>query len=765
MSISSPGIGSNLDVNGIVTKLMSVESQPLTLLDQKTASYQSKISAYGVLRGALSSFQASLSSLNNTNSYNSLSSSVADTTVLTATASSTASVGTNSIQVNTLAQAQKILTAGYSTTSATIGTGTLTFQFGTIAGGTLTAGVYTGASFTLNANKASQAVTIDSAHNTLSGIRDAVNAANIGVSASIINDGTANGNRLVFTSKDSGVANSIKITTADAALSPVFAYDPAGTQNLTQTVTAQDASLVVDGVTITKSSNTISDAIQGVTLNLLKTNAGAPTTLTTSRSSSAITKAVQDFVNGYNTLNKSIADLTSYDKTTQKAGILLGDSAVQLIQRQIRSTLGNQIKDLNGSTTNLSSIGVAFQKDGSLLLDATKLQNAITTNPDSVTALFTSFGKSTDSLVAYTSSTSNTTPGNYALNLTQIATQGSNIASALPSLNIFAAGTAVGSQAYGTLTIGTGVNDTLNVNVDGVLATATIAAATYASPAALATAVQTAINTATGKSVTVTQSNGIFAIQSNGVGGSAAITSTTPGSTNLLGTPTDGNNTLNVTLDNLTGSVTLATGTYVSSSALAAEVQSKINGVAAFSAASSSVGVSVDGFGKLTITSNRYGSASNVSLSGSGYTDLLGTAPTASVGVDVAGTIGGLSASGSGQTLTGSAGGVDGLAIVISGGATGARGNVAFTQGYAYNLNNLLTALQTGNGPINSQTDGLNLNIQDIAKQKTALQAQLAATEARYRAQFTALDQLIGGLNTTSSFLTQQLANLPKISG
>ncbi|MHB9116992.1 MAG: flagellar filament capping protein FliD [Burkholderiales bacterium] len=765
MSISSPGIGSNLDVNGIVSKLMSVESQPLTLLDQKTASYQSELSAYGVLRGALASFQASLASLNNTSSYNSLSSSVADPTVLTATASSTASVGTNSIQVNALAQAQKILTTGYSTTSATIGTGTLTFQFGTIAGGTLTAGVYTGASFTLNANKASQAVTIDSAHNTLSGIRDAVNAANIGVSASIINDGTTNGNRLVFTSNDSGAANSLKISTTDPSLSPVFAYDPAGTQNMTQTVIAQDASLVVDGVTITKSSNTITDAIQGVTLNLLKTNIGTPTTLTTSRSTSAISKAVQSFVDGYNALNKTISGLTSYDPSTKQGGVLLGDFTAQQIQRQVRLTLSNPVKDLNGASTNLSTIGVSFQKDGSLSLDSTKLQNAITTNPDSITALFTSFGKSTDSLVSYTGSTANTTPGNYALNITQIATQGANAASALPSLNIFAAGTAVGSQAYGTLTISAGVNDTLNVNVDGVAATATIAASAYATPAALATAVQSAINTATGKSVTVTQSNGIFAIQSNSVGGTASITSTTPGSTNLLGTPTDGNNTLNVTLDNLSGAVTLASGTYTSSAALAAEVQSKINGVAAFSTAGSSVAVTVDGFGKLTITSNRYGSASNVSLSGSGYTDLLGTAPTASVGVDVAGTIGGLAASGSGQTLTGSAGGVDGLAIKISGGATGARGNVAFTQGYAYNLNNLLTALQAGTGPLTSRTDGLNVTLQDIAKQKTDMQAQLTATEARYRAQYTALDTLMGSLSTTSTFLTQQLANLPKITG
>lgn len=663
MAISSPGIGSNLDVNGIVSKLMSIEAQPLTDLAKKEASYQAQLSAYGSLRGALSSFQSAVSALNNPSKFTSLTTSVGDSTVLTASAASTAIAGTHSLQVTTLAQAQAMRT-NFTAANVTdaVGTGSLTFYFGTYDS--------VGNTFTANPSKGAQTVTIDAAHNSLSGVRDAINGANMGVSASIINDGTTN--RLVLTSTNTGAANSLKIAVNDNdgnntdmnGLSQV-AYDPtaaAGSgKNMVQTLAAQDAVLSVDGISITKSSNTVTDAIQGVTLNLLKTTTAA-TSVTVAQDTGSISSAVQSFVKAYNDLHKTFSDLTSYDPKTQQAGVLQGDSVVRSIQSKITSMLGKSIMALDGSQLNLVNIGVNFQKDGTLALDTAKLQSAITSNPTNVMGLFAATGKPTDSLVQYLSSTGSTQAGNYALSVSALATQGNTI----------------GSTAAG-LTITAGNNDGLTLTVDGI-----------------------------------------------------------------------------------TTSVTLAAGTYTAGGLLA-EVQSKINGATAFSSAGVSVAVS-QAAGVFTITSNRYGSASNVSVTGNGLANLLG-APTSTAGVDVAGTLGGMSASGSGQTLTGSAGGASGLAVQILGGTAGDRGNVVYAQGFAFQLDSLMTSLLGSTGPLTGATNSINSIVTDIGKQRDALNSRLADTETRYRAQFTALDTMISQMTQTQNYLTQQLANLPKITG
>jgi flagellar hook-associated protein 2 len=218
---------------------------------------------------------------------------------------------------------------------------------------------------------------------------------------------------------------------------------------------------------------------------------------------------------------------------------------------------------------------------------------------------------------------------------------------------------------------------------------------------------------------------------------------------------------MDVTIDGVRASLTLAAGTYTAAT-LAAEVQSKINGASAFSGAGISVAVTHTG-GILSITSNRYGSASNVGVGGTGAVNLLGAAPVGTVGVDVAGTINGAAAAGSGQYLTGAVGNAaDGLKMLVTGGATGSRGTVNYYQGYAYQLNNWLTNLLDSKGALSSRTDGINRSIKDIGTQQAAISRRLTDIEARYRKEFTALDTLIGSMTQTSNFLTQQLANLPK---
>lgn len=383
MPISATGIGSGLDIESIVTQLMALERRPIDALNRKENAYNIQTSAYGTLKSDLSAFQAAVAKIKNNTTFKVYQATPTDVTLLSASASSTAIPGNYSLQINQLAQAQKTVAAGQAASNTAIGgagTTTLTIDFGTISGGTYnaTTGKYTGAAFTLNTAKTTQTVTIDSSSNTLEGIRDAINKVDIGVSATIVNDGSASPYRLVLTSKDSGLANSLRISVAgDAAIQTLLEYNPAGTQNLSQTVTAQDAGLIVDGISVSKPSNTITDVMQGVTLNLAK---AGTTTLGITRDNAAITKDIDAFVEAYNKLEKSITGL--------RAGDLNGDNTLLSIKRQLVEVFQTPANGLGGSFKYLSEIGIAFQKNGTLAVDSSTFENALSGSFNDVLELF-----------------------------------------------------------------------------------------------------------------------------------------------------------------------------------------------------------------------------------------------------------------------------------------------------------------------------------------------------------------------------------------
>lgn len=381
-TISSAGIGSGLDVNSLITKLMDLERQPIRALDAKEAKIQAKVSALGLLKSSLATLQTAAKALSTPAQLSPLRASVADSTILGATASSGAVAGSYDIEVQSLAESQKLLSAGYANTTDAIGTvgKKITFTFGTYSAGP---------TFAINADKPAQSITIDSDNNSLEGLRDAINAANIGVSASIINDGSANGYHLSMTSTATGARNAMQISVDDASLN-AFTYDPTGgTSNMTQTVAALDAVIKVDTTTITKQSNTITDAIEGVTLNLTaKSASGVTTRLTLTRDNSSIQTAIQNLVKSYNDTNKALADATAYDATSGKAATLNGDSTVRMIQSQLRSLLSSSIAGAANGSSTLTDIGVNFQRDGSLSIDATTLSAALADPTKDFTALF-----------------------------------------------------------------------------------------------------------------------------------------------------------------------------------------------------------------------------------------------------------------------------------------------------------------------------------------------------------------------------------------
>lgn len=428
MPISSAGIGSGLDVNSIVTSLMNVERQPLTTVAKQKTDYQSQVSAYGTMKSALSTFQTAVKALSSSAKFNAQTVTSGNPAVFTATANGNATLGDYAVTVNQLAKAQKLAMAGVANTTDVIGTGTLTISFGTFTPEVLVPP--TPSSFTANAAKTDVVIAIGSSNNTLGGVRDAINASNSSVSATIVNDGTTN--RLVITSKDTGEVNSLKISVADDDTNNIdavglsqLAYDPTATfgsgQNLTQMQAAKNAILDIDGIAVIKASNTIADAIEGVTINLLSSSDNLSVNLGLSTNQDKIKESVTAFVDGYNKLNDALRGLTKYDETGKASGALLGDATARSVINQIKSVMTKTIS--SGNTINsLSQVGVSFQRDGKLALDATKLASAVTSNFSDIATLFATSAKATDPLIAYSSSTSKTQAGTYAITVSQLGT-------------------------------------------------------------------------------------------------------------------------------------------------------------------------------------------------------------------------------------------------------------------------------------------------------------------------------------------------------
>ena len=868
---------SALDINSIVSQLMQAESAPLANFDKKTAALQARTAALSKVTAAVGVFQGALTSLNSSATFQGLSATPANKDILTGTASSGAVPGKYKINVTQLAQAQSLKTNGMASTTTILGGGaptTLTFQFGTAAGGTFgatglalgasataggiangslsingttigtgpatrsardlaeainvqsektgvvatagstatpagmfdlygdvtlgtgasyalsvggvqiaalsgsgtltdagidtalasagtrnalaaanitvsgsaadgtlqftaadgasiavtetvtgtvkgglghdatqtnagfsmtaTAGVtlrsndgnqiivggtnpaaagftagsvgtHMGSGFSLNGALPSKTFTLGAGEQSLQGIRDAINKADMGVTATIVSDGSSKPYHLVLTSNKTGEATSMKISVGgengqpgDPAIAALLGYDPAGVQNMTQTAGAQSTKLTMNGIEIKSDSTTVEGAIQGVTLDV--TSLGN-TTLTVSKDTAAISTAVNEFVKAYNELNKTINGLAGYNAETKVGGVLQGDASVRSIQTQLRRQLGTVMEGTGSKLNSLSQVGISFQQDGSLKLDSTKLNKAISENPNDIGSLFAAMGTTTDGLIKFDKSSAATKPGTYAVNVTSMATQGS-----LKSA----------STLTGTTTIAP--NTTWRVTLN--------------------------------QTDPVTESK--------------------------------------------TQEIKLTAGTY-SDADLAAMLRSAINGDATFAGAGDTVETSIDDDGYLSISSSKYGSASGISI-----TDVGGTAvgsifggATSTKGADVVGTIGGVAAIGSGQSLTAADGSAAaGIQITITGGKEGDRGTVSFSQGYAYQLTNLAAGLVGKDSILSSKTEGLNASIKSIADQRSRFETRLESMEKRYRAQFVALDVALASMQSTSTYLTQQLAAL-----
>ncbi len=390
-SISSLGVGSNLDLNTLLANLKSAEQAPLVAMQHQQTSYTSKLSAYGQLSNALSALQTASAALAKPSLFQGVKATSSATDVLSATALSTATSGTYTVNVTQLSQAQSLATAGQASTTSAIGGGDVTIQLGTIAGGVLdsVSGKYTTpATFTADPARTATPLTIAAA-STLADIRDAINgSATIGVTASIVNDGSATPNRLVLTSKQTGEASSMRISVAgDAALSSLLASDPeaAPALQLQQTAAALNTKLSVNGIAVTSATNSVAGAVSDVTMNVTKIGTS---TLSVQSDTASVQSAISTFVSAYNNLQSVASKLTAFDASSKSGAVLLGDSTLRNIQVGIRSALTSAQTADGSGLTMLSQIGVSFQKDGSLAIDSTKLTAALGSKLSGVENLF-----------------------------------------------------------------------------------------------------------------------------------------------------------------------------------------------------------------------------------------------------------------------------------------------------------------------------------------------------------------------------------------
>jgi flagellar hook-associated protein 2 len=360
--ITSTGIGSGLNISAIVSELTTAFGAAQTSqLTNEQNSLNAQVSAFGTFSSALSTLQSTLSTLENPDTLAGFDATVGDTSIASASTTSGAAAGQYSLEVQNLATSATLTSQPVSSSTSVVGTGTLSISVG----------------------GASTEVDITSSDDTLSGIANAINSApnNPGVTASIIS--TTSGARLVLAGTATGADNSITVTETDGGngLSSLV-YDPAGgVTNLTQTQAAQDASYSINGFAATSSSNVVSNAISGVTLNLQQASAAnTPTTLTVSPDNSAAQTSIGTFVTALNGVLSSIQSLTGFNSTTEVAGPLSGNATLEAFQNQLENILDVVNPSNPGGVTSLADIGITADADGNLDTDTTTLGNALSAN-------------------------------------------------------------------------------------------------------------------------------------------------------------------------------------------------------------------------------------------------------------------------------------------------------------------------------------------------------------------------------------------------
>lgn len=379
-SISSAGIGSGLDVSSIVTQLMAVEKRPLTLLQDQATSLNTRLSNVGKMQGFFSALRDKTNALTGTALWGSTIATSADTAAVKVSTSTGAVAGNYAVNVARLAVGQTVTGTTLASSAATLGEGTLTIELGSYGSGD------PAADFTAKSGSGAVSIAIGAGDTSLASIRDKINAAGAGVTATLVTD--ASGTRLSLRSKETGAENAFRVSVAETAddgstatgLS-ALAYDAtAAGSPMGRTTSAANAEMTINGIAITSASNTLTNVVDGLTLTLLKATTGDVDVGVTEDTASVKT-AITDFVAAFNTLASFIRTQTAYNADAKSGGALQGDSATLSLQNQLRSVL-NEGSSASSTWSRLGDIGLAIKSDGTLETNDSKLTNALGNLPE-----------------------------------------------------------------------------------------------------------------------------------------------------------------------------------------------------------------------------------------------------------------------------------------------------------------------------------------------------------------------------------------------
>jgi flagellar hook-associated protein 2 len=379
-TITSTGLGSGLDVNTIVSSLMAIERRPLVQLQSDASGLSSQLSTFGQMQSLTSTMRDKAAAIASVTMWNKTAASSSNASVIGAAVvpNGGAVAGAYSIAVSQLATSQSLTSRTYTAATNNVGEGSLTIELGAWSGTPPTA-------FTAQADATPISVSVE-ATDTLETLRDKINGAAGGVSATIITD--AAGARLSIRSKETGEENAFRITASETTDDGVaatglsaLAYDPSnGVSNMARNEVATNALAKINGIDITSASNTLNEVVDGLTLTLSSVTT-TPVQVNVTADTAAVKTAINDFVTAFNALASFIQTQTKYDETTKTGGPLQGDSTVLGFQTQLRGVV-NESSNASSMWSTLSDVGITMQKDGSLRTDSTKLDAALTNLPE-----------------------------------------------------------------------------------------------------------------------------------------------------------------------------------------------------------------------------------------------------------------------------------------------------------------------------------------------------------------------------------------------
>lgn len=756
--ITSLGAGSGIDTKNLVEQLTEIERAPRQQsIDTKKEKYETQISDFGLLRGALDTFQDAADLLSDEETFYSKGASYSDGNALVPTLlTKDAEAGEYSFVVSALAQSQSLSsTTTFSDTADAVGKGELVFTFG-------------------DPEKDPVTVTIDDSNNSLTGLKDAINDADFGAQASIVDVG--GGTFKLLITAESGLDNALTITANEDVTA--LGLSNFTTASMNQDQVAADAEFTVNGLPITRSSNIIDDVIEGLEFTL--TEEGGPAmNISIFDDTAGAETAVRGFVDAFNEFLGIADDLKGFNEETEEYGSLQRDPVLRSLLSQMKTMISSEVPGIQDGFTALTNVGIRTELDGTISIDEETFSTAFSENFEFVQELFAPNAQSSSDKVVVTGYSDATKAGSYDVIITQEPEKGS-VAGVAPAGTLLA-DIAAFSPTSGTLT---GIAPTIpldisaataddydfSLSVDGIPYNIDMDAiyASYASYNDMATAIQGQIDAA-GAPADISFDGTQFVVTSRSTGPTSLVSVTDQGANSSLlglsaGASVDGTDAyqFRVTVDGVnSGLISLTPAVYADEDALAAHIQTQINADSLLQAKGADVDVVWNGTA-FDVTSRNYGSKSEVSFSdvGANAADLGLSGGTETSGQDVVGTVGGEDGFGVGQVLLPKLNtDAYGLKFLVKEGAT--TSTVNFSKGFGGEMSALLDNYLESSGFIANRETNINTQLDKLDNDQDRLDRRIEAYQARLQAQFLAMENILSGLNSSGSYLDGILDRLP----